>query len=57
MFLIEDKKGNEFDRWSTKELAVQCAQGLLKEDPKLKRLDIIEADQATGKRVRVQTVR
>lgn len=57
MFLIEDKKGRELDRWSTLELAVESAKQFLREDPKRGALTIWEGNQQTGKRTKVQTVR
>lgn len=57
MFLIETKDGRELDRWSTLELALANARELLQRDRSLGSLTIIEGNQQTGKRVKIQTVR
>lgn len=57
MFLVEDKDGHEYDRWTTLESAQANAKQVLRENPKLKQVVIWEGNQQTGKRTRVQTVR
>lgn len=57
MFLIEDKKGREYDRWTTLKLAEESAKQFLREDPKLRELIIWEGNQTTGVRKRAKIVR
>lgn len=57
MFLIETKEGKELDRWSTKKLAVESARAFLRDDPQLRQVLVWEGNQATGRRVKVETVR